>query len=117
SDTTFSNGEELADGAAYASGDFQTKHVAANVTGTYIGRDLRAENGFLTSSDWEGGKAYLGFDAYPKIHWLPKIWIAPLQGSYFLTTNEDLRLRELTPNFQLDTSNGTYLYGEFDHVT
>jgi hypothetical protein len=87
------------------------------VWGDYIGPDLRAENGFLRSTDWEGGAATVGFDIYPKIQWLPKIWFAPLDGQYFLTTEEDLRLRQLTPNFELQSSNGTYLYGEYGHVT
>jgi hypothetical protein len=117
SDTTFADGRALRDGAAFASGDFQTKHVTVNVWGDYIGPGFRAENGLLTSTDWEGGAALVGFDIYPKIDFLPKIWFAPLDGYLFWTTAEELRLRELTPNFELQASNGSTLYGELDHTT
>ncbi len=112
SETTFRGGDDLLDGAAYVSADFQTKHVFANLAANYIGRDFRAENGFLTSTDWEGGGGVLGFDIYPKIDFLPKIWVAPLDGSLFWTTTEELRLAELTPNFEILTSNALALYGE-----
>jgi hypothetical protein len=107
---------ELLDGAAYASGDFQTKHVSVNLHGDYIGKEFRAENGFLTSTDWEGGAGVVGFDIYPKIDAIPKIWLAPFDGSMFWTTDEEVRLRELTPNFEILTSNGLTIYGELDHT-
>jgi hypothetical protein len=116
SETTFRGGEQAVDGAAFASGDFQTRHVYANLTGDYTGRDFRMENGRLATADSMGGGGVLGFDIYPKIGFIPKIWFAPIDASLGWMTDGRMRLLAVTPNLEILTSNGLAFYTELAHT-
>ena len=116
SETTYADGDQLVDGAGFASGDFQTKHVFVNLTGDYVGRDFRTENGRLTTADSMGGGGTLGFDIYPKIDFIPKIWFAPIEGSLGWMTDGRMRFLDVSPNLEILTSNGLAFYTELGHT-
>jgi hypothetical protein len=117
SETTFQGGEQAVDGAAFASGEFQTKHVYVNLTGDYTGRDFRTENGRLTTADSMGGVGELGFDIYPKIDLIPKIWFSPFHASLgWMTDGRTMRFLAVSPNLEVLTSNGLAFYTEVNHT-
>ena len=116
SETTFRDAEQAIDGAAFASGDFQTKHVFVNLSGDYTGRDFRMENGRLTTADSMGGGGELGFDIYPKVDFIPKIWFSPIQASLGWMTDGRMRLLDVAPNLEVLTSNGLAFYTELGHT-
>ncbi len=101
--------------AANARLAYSADRLYAGSWGWYVDPDFRAENGFVTDADQQGGGSWAGATFRPGWKALPRISVTPANVWYMWNTQGELRGFNMQPHAWLQFGNGTGLWLCYEH--